>query len=143
MTDFKISTYIISILIFTFIIMGGLSLISIFRAVDPGIVDDDKLAAFNDTFNVMDDVTSEVDSLESGITDASVDEGEFGVLNALIAGAWQNLKLIGASFSFMDAVFGGLETMFGVPWWIPVIIGSIITVGILFAIWGAIFQRDL
>lgn len=135
--------YIIGIIMFTFFIVGGVSLLSIFNDSNPTFTSDDKFTEFNQSFNVLDDVTDQVDSLEGSITEADTDFGLFGVLNALISSAWQALKLLFSSLSFMDNVFGGLASIFGVPTWIPAIVILIITVVLAFAIFSAIFQRDL
>jgi hypothetical protein len=143
MANVKPSQYIIGIVLFCFIIVGGISMLSIFADTDPTFTDDDDFNKFNESFNVLSDVSSQVDSLESSITEADTDFGVFGVLNSLISSSWQSLKLLFTSLSFMDDVFLGMSTMFGVPTWIPTIIVLALTVMIAFAIYSAIFQREL
>lgn len=133
----KPQSYIIGILIFTLVIVGGVSILGSFK------INDGQTAEFNKTFNKMNDVTGAVDDLQGGIENADTDFGVFGVLNSLISSAWQSLKLLFTSLGFMTTAFGGMTTMFGVPAWIPLIFASIITVIIIFAIYSAIFQRDL
>lgn len=135
--------YIIGIIMFTFFIVGGVSMLGIFADSDSTFTQDEKFTQFNESFNVLNDVSNQVDSLETSITDADTDFGVFGVLNALISSSWQALKLLFTSLSFMDGVFGGIASVFGVPSWIPAIIILIVTVIIAFAIFSAIFQRDL
>lgn len=135
--------YIIGIILFTFIIVGGISMLSMMNTEQSGFTDDSRFQNFNNTFNVMDDVTTEVGDLQSGIENAETDFGVFGVLNSLISSAWNTLKLLFSSFGFMDAVFGGLTTVFGVPAWIPTLIGLLVVVLLAFAIYSAIFQREI
>lgn len=139
----KPSTYIIGILVFTMFILGGVGIIGELMQSNPAFGDSDKYTQFNKTFNVYNRVTTSVDSLKTNIEEADTDFGLFGVLNALISSSWQTLRLLVSSLNFMNGVFEGLHTMFGLPTWVPSIIISIITVIIVFAIYSAIFQRDI
>ena len=138
MSDIKISTYITSIVIFTMMILGVIYFVTMFRASDPTFIDDDTFSAFNDTFNTMEDVSSSVGDLQSGIVDSDTDFGVFGVLNALIGSMWNSLTLIFSSFGFMDAVFDGLSTFFGVPTWVPALISLLVVILIAFGIYSLI-----
>lgn len=135
--------YLIGIVIFTFFMIGGMSILSQYIAVDPDYGDADKIEQFNRTFNVLDNVNTEIGNLQDNVESASTDFGTFGVLNSLISSAWNSLKLLLSSFSFMNSVFYGLNTFFGIPAWIPGLIILLITILIVFAIWSAIFQRDI
>lgn len=135
--------YIMGIVIFTIFIVGGVSMMGIFAETDPTFTDSDKFTQFNDSFDVMSDVTTEVDDLESSITNADTDFGALGVLNSLISGAWQSLRLVFSSFEFMDGVWSGTNYIFGVPIWVASMITLLVTVLLVFAIWSAIFQREL
>jgi len=134
--------YIFGLLIFTFFIVGGVSIISLFQDVNPDFIDQEKFTTFNDTFNVMPDLVTEVGNIQDGIENADTNFGVFGVLNSLISSAWQSLRLLFQSFSFMTTAYRGLSTLFGVPTWVPTLIGLFVTVLIAFAIFSVIFQRD-
>lgn len=136
------SQYIAGILIFVLFISGGVFMIGSFMDNDPTIVDSSKYQQFNGTFNKLDDVTNTVDNLQDNIENADTDFGIFGVLNSLISTAWNTLKLLFSSLGFMNAVFGGLYSFLGIPFWVGNIIISLVTVMICFAIFGAIFQKD-
>ena len=140
---FKPSTYIFGIIIFVFMIVGGISMVSMVTSDMPSFNNNDELTEFNNTFNKMNDVTTRVEQLEDNIADADVDFGVFGVLNALISSGWQTLRLLFSSFGFFEDVLTGLTTFFGVPAWIPALIILMITVGIGFAIYSAIFQKEV
>lgn len=137
------SNYIIGIILFTIFIVGGVAMISIFNEKDSTFASDEKFTDFNKSFNKMNEVTESVESLEEGITGARPDVGVFGVLNALIQSSWNSLKLIISSFGFMTDVFAALSTVFGIPTWVGTLISLLVTVILVFGIWGAIFQRDL
>lgn len=135
--------YIIGIIFFVLIIVSGIGMIDIFQQTNESFIDGEQYHKFNNTFNVMSELTTEVSSLRSGVEGASTDFGLFGVLNSLISTSWNTLKLLINSFSFMDAVFGGLYTVFGIPAYIGNMIILAVTVILLFAIFSAIFQRDI
>ena len=143
MTDYKVSNYLIGIVLFCFIIVGGVSVMGMFRAED-ATYGGDHYSEFNRSFNVMEDISTEVTDLQTGIESTEdQDFGTFGVLNALISKSWQSLRLFVSSFSFMNSAFAGASTVFGVPVWIPTLAGLIITIVIIFSILSAIFQRSL
>lgn len=139
----KPSTYIMGVIVFTLFVVGGVSMMTLFRDYDPTFATDQKFADFNDTFNVYTETTDKVTDLGTGITDADTDFGVLGVLNGLILSAWQSLKLLLTNFSFMNTVFNGLTTIFGVPSWIPALIILAVTVMFVFALYSAFFQRDI
>jgi len=141
--EVKPSHYIMGILAFVFFIMSGVALISEFQQSDATFATDDSYVEFNDTFNVYTEVESSVGQLESSVTNAEPDMGVFGVLNSLIQSAWQTLVLTISSFSFMSTVFRGLNTVFGMPSWIGGLLILAVSVMFVFAIFSAIFQRNL
>jgi ABC-type phosphate transport system permease subunit len=118
-------------------------MMSIYSDTDPTYIQHDKFTKFNSSFDKMENVTDSVDDIESSITNAQTDFGLFGVLNSLISTSWQSLKLMFSSFAFMDSVWKGTNYIFGVPIWVASLIGLLVTVVIAFAIWSAIFQREL
>lgn len=143
MVDVKPSDYIIGIIIFTIVIVSGITLLAQVNTINPDTIDSDRLGEFNKTFNVLGDITDTTDDLEKSVTESSTEYGIFGVLNSLINSAWNTLKLLFNSFRFMDGVFNGLSVMFGVPVFVAQLIIALITVVIVFGIFGAIFQTNL
>ena len=142
MADINPRTYLYGMIMMMFIIVSGIGLLSEFKSSDATFDSADQTGEFNRTFNKFSDLQTEVSGLKSNIEDADTDFGAFGVLNALISSAWQSLKLLFGSFSFMSSVFNGLEAVFGVPAYIPVFIGLLITVTIIFSIYKMIFQTE-
>lgn len=138
----KPSTYILAIIVFTFFIMGTIGIMGELRKSDPTFMSDPQSAAFNSTFNRYADLTSSVESLQNSTQNSGTEWGIVGALNALIGSAWNSLRLLFSSLSFMNAVFGGLQ-MFGVPAWVGALAGMVVVVIIAFAIWSAIFRTDV
>lgn len=144
MSEVRPSNYIMGIVIFTLVVACGVGMISEFRAKKPTFVDDTKFEEFNNTFNVMEEANTQVDSYQTNIESSEdVDFGVFGVLNALIRNSWQVLRNIFGGFSFMDSLFTNAGKMFGIPTWVATSIISLITIMFAFAIFSAIFQRKL
>jgi len=137
--------YIIGIIMFVFVITAGLALLANFNDSDPTYIDDTKYTEFNSTFNKFDDITNEVNELKDGIEGAEPgqDYGTLGVLSALISSGWNSLQLLFDSFGFMTGVFSGLSEVFGIPTWAGSLIVLLITTMLGFAIYTAIFQREL
>jgi len=142
MVDVKPSDYIMGIVMFVFMIVAGMAWFAEFNAEDSTMLDSDKYAEFEESFDVVDDVTTQVEEIEESISGADSDFGLFGVLNALVKSAWQSLKLLFSSFEFMDDVYSGSQTVFGVPTFVATMVGLIITVIIAFGIYSLIFQGE-
>ena len=145
MVSTKISGYFIGILLFTLVIVGGVSMMGIFRGYDSDWGEGGKLESFNASFNKLDDVRGVVNNLDATVSNVNgTDFGAFGVLNSLIKSSWQVLKLMTGNLDFMYSIYES-DTLgsFNIPLWIGGIIVMIVIVVIVFAIFGAIFQRDL
>ena len=142
MVGLKPSGYIIAILVFTFFLVGGITMIMEFKSVDPTFASEPEFNSFNNTFNVYDDIITQVNQTQ-GFTDSAPQFGAFGALNALVESGWQTLRLLGTSYSFMNDVFNGLHTVFGVPAFIGPLIIAAVAIVIVFAILGAIFRTDI
>ena len=138
----KPSTYIMAIILFTFFILGGITIMGEFRKSDATFMADENTQAFNKTFNVYTSLSTSVGGLQSSVEDAGNDWGIFGVVNALVGSAWNALRLLFSSLSFMNAVFIGLG-LFGIPSWVGGLATLTVTVIIAFAIYASIFKSDV
>lgn len=135
--------YVYGIILFTLIIVSGISFVSLFGANNPSMTAGE-YGAFNKSMNKLTDITNRVNSIDEGFTDPNKqDFGTFGVLNGLINGAWQTLRLLGSSLSFMSDAYEGVSSVFGVPSWIPGLIALLVIAMIVFTIYSAIFQTEL
>lgn len=138
-----IKRYIIGVLLFGLVIVGGVGMLGTFFAKDSTFGDSQQFKQYNKTFNKLDEVNSQVSNLQSNVEGSASSELDiFGVIPALVNSAWSTLSIILSSFGFMTSAYSGLSTFFGIPAFIPVIIGSIITVMIIFALYRALFQRS-
>ena len=143
MADATPRSYVYGMIIFTLIIVGGMSIYTQFAFYSSPMSTDDKYVTFNSSFNKFNDLNQSVSGLQTSITSANTEVGIFGVLNGLISTAWNGLKLIFSSFGFMSDAGQGLNDVFGVPSWIPNLLLLSITVMFAFTIWSAIFQSEL
>lgn len=135
--------YVYGIVIFVLVIVGGTFLITQFMQSNAGFVNDEQFSRFNSTFNKQSEAVEQIGSMRSSIENASPDFGIFGVLNGLINTAWNGLKFLFTGFGFMDNIFGGLSSIFGIPPFFGDILSLLVVVLFVFAIWSAFFQKDV
>lgn len=142
MADATPRTYVYGLILFTLVTVAGISMLSIYGADNPAALTG-KYTQFNESMNKLADVNTEINSLDTSVQGNDPDPGTFGVLNGLINGAWQTLRLMGSSFSFMTDAYDAMGDIFGVPSWIPGLVALLITAMVVFAIFSAIFQTEL
>lgn len=138
--------YIIAIIFFVFVILGGLYCINEMIADKPTFLssgDADELGKFNQSFNKLADINESISNIQESIQNAETDFGIFGVLNSLINSAWNSLKLLYTTLSFMNSAFSALENIFGIPYWIPMLIILVFVVIIAFGIYKMIFKAEV
>jgi len=136
------STYIIGVIMASFIIMGGIGFMTVFSDHDDTYLDDPIYSDFNETFNKYQKTQDAVDELGSAL-DTEPDWGVFGAINAMAQVAWNTLILLPTSFDFVNSAITGLSTVLGLPTWVGGTILASITVMIVFAIFGAVFNRQV
>ena len=137
----KPSMYIVGTIIFAFFLMSGLAMMAEFRGVKSTFASDSDFSNFNATFNKYEDLQASVSTTDVG--DVEPNLGAFGPLNALIEGAWNVLKNLGTTFSFMQDVYIGLTSEFGVPKFVAVILQMLVTILFAFGLYAAIFRLDI
>lgn len=141
MTEVDLRSYIIGFILFTAFIIGGVTLISEYKSENPSI-DNSQLTEFNDSFNKLSTLESKIGDLRTS-TEADIDASWFDkIYDATLGRIWTTIKLIGSSFGFVDTVFEDAADFFHVPGFIVTIVSLIITVIIIFAIWGVFFQKS-
>lgn len=119
---------------------------NMFKSGNPNyITNQDKYEQFEDSFNKYDSLEGNITKLGGDLTNYqdSTDPSTFGVLGSLINSAWSVLQLMPTTLNFMGSAFSGLNTVLGIPKWVGTLISLIVVVIIVFAIWAAIFQREL
>jgi hypothetical protein len=135
------SNYIIGILMFSFIIMGGIALLTGFNDSDDSFLDDPIYSDFNETFNKYDETQTKIDEISGGL-DAEPESGIFGPINAMALVAWNTLTLLPTTLGFMNSAINGLSHVFGLPSWVAGTIIAMVSVMIVFAIFGLVFNRE-
>lgn len=145
MANDKPRYYIYGMLLFTLIVVGGITLIQAFSSERTDYIpDQEEFEQFNSTFSHLDALNNSIGGMRSEITSSDLTLGlDLGVLDDLLFTGWNTMKLLFSTFGFMDTAIQGLTAMFGVPGWIITIILALITTMIMFSIFSAIFQRDL
>ena len=136
------SNYVFGILIFTLICVGGVSIMASLYSYD-ATLHDPLIDKFNNSVNKLTDVQSAVGDIQGNIEGTENDPKGFGILDNLISGAWNTLRLFFNSFGFMNDALKTMTTLFGVPAWISGLVISIIVAALAFAIYSAIFQKDI
>lgn len=136
--------YITSIIIFTLIVGCVVAILAEFKADDPTFGDESpQFQTFNATFNKYDEISSQVSGWQNNVENVSQDNSALGVWDSLISGGWSMLSLLGKSTSFMAGVFTGVSSLFGLPAWITTLLYMLVIVMIIFAIYSAIFRKDV
>lgn len=134
--------YLVGIILFTLFITGGVELINMFYFEDVNFVDADKYQKFNETFNVRNEVDATVSNIRNSIVTQNL-PAPIAFISTMFLTAFQALMALFTSLSFMDAVFNGLYTVFGIPAWVGGLLISLVTIMIVFSIISAILQRDI
>jgi hypothetical protein len=140
----QLQSYVIGTIIIGVLITCGVVFIASFRSVDPTYgTSDANFDQFNRTFNKLDRAMNATKGLENTITNSENDYGPLGAVGSLFATGWNALKGIFSSFSFIGEILIGVSSFFGIPTFITGAIISIISIVIVFAIFSAIFSKEL
>jgi hypothetical protein len=141
MSNANPKTYVLGIIAFTLVILGGMAMLGDLNSGSGGVISSDsRYSEFNNTFNRYDDLDTQVNTIKGNIEDEEGGGGVFGFLDNLVNSAWSSIKLMFSSFNFMNDAFNGLSSMFGVPSWVGGLIILAVIVIIGFSIYAAVFQ---
>jgi hypothetical protein len=133
----NLKSYILGVILSIVIVTGGLMFMTSFLGSNPNLDNANKIDEFNDSMNKADEVQLAVSDMSSSITSASTNNvGILGWLNALIGSAFDGIKAIFKSFSFVNVMANDLSNMLGVPPMLIALLLLIITIIIVFAIWS-------
>jgi hypothetical protein len=124
--------FIISALIFSAIIAGGFTLISLSIPAGAGNYTD-----YNRSFNKFATIRDNANSVSDSIEDATPSEGEEGILTGLYETSFGAIKQIWTSMTTMKTILSDLSTggtPLPLPAWFTALLASIITVTVAFAI---------
>ena len=144
MAEILIRHLLFGFIIFTFFIVGGMSMIGEMATKNPEFANDPSVHEFNVTLDKYDDLTRSVKKVKTGVGESSQSSpGVFGFLNTLITGGYNLLTTLFTSFAFMGEAITGIAAVFALPPFMPILIGMFITIIIAFGIYTAIFQREI
>ena len=135
-----LKNYVVGVILFVVVITGGIFMLGSFYDSDSSLDSTGQIHAFNNSFAKASEVTSSVNAMNSSLNVDEKDAGFLGLgwINALIGSAFNGLKAVYGSLSFMTVVGSEASGMFGIPYSIVALIVLIITVIVVFAIWAAI-----
>jgi hypothetical protein len=135
----NIQNYMIGVIVFMVLVVGGVSIFGTFTSINTDGAD--QLTTFNKSLNQAGAVSTSVNEIDNKIQEVSASGAGFlglGWIDALIGSAFNGLKAIGGTLSFMDIVFEEGGALLGVPPFLIGLLTLIVTVVIVFAIWQAI-----
>ena len=135
------SSLIIGFIIFTMIILSGITwMVALNSDKGGGFINDERFSKFNESFNRFSDVDDSTRGLQDSLTGAEPKKGLFGVLDSLIDVAWGSLRALFSSFGFLITAWSCLGVVFGLPGWVVSLVGSLVIVALVFAIYSLIMQ---
>ncbi len=148
--------YFYAVIVFAIFITASVSLISEFQSEKDAesyggqkvdLMSDEDVTSFNRTFQIKDLVTNITDirSSVAGTSpdDTDPDERDITLVGRFFSSAWNSVKLIIASFGFMDSAVEGTTSQLGFPGWLPGFIIALISVLLIFSILTVILGKDI
>jgi len=136
--------YLYGLVIFMMLIIGGVTILGAGFDGSDTFGNKDDYKQFNRSFNKLGELNSQVNTLESGVTESSQEKASvWGFLDGLVNGVWYSVRSLSTSLSFATDIFTNLNTMFGVPAWVTVGVGMLITIMIVFSIISVIFKMNI
>ena len=142
MVDILPKDIVLSTLIFSLFIIGGVSLIYSATMKDSNFIDAARFATFNKSMNQLG--LTDTASMKSDIESTGSGKDDDMVTIMYKKGTSVLSRMLG-SLTFFTTILSGSYKVFGyiIPSWLPGIILSIITVIIIFAILSAWFAKAL
>lgn len=136
--------YLYGIVIFTMLIIGGVTILGAGFNSSDSFGNKADYEQFNRSFNKLNELNEEIDTLEAGVTESSQEKASvWGFLDGLVNSVWYGIRSLSTSLSFATDIFTNLNTMFGIPTWVTVGIGMLITIMIVFSIISVIFKMNI
>ena len=145
--------YIMAGIIFTMLVVGVMSAVTMVETGSmgnsgtdsvPGFIQADQLKEFNRSFNKVDNLTTDITTLKTKISDLKP-QNVLEIISlpvAFVQTAWTAMKVVIGMFGFMDGAFSGMSAMLGIPAWIPTLIILAVVVVLVFGILTVIFGKE-
>lgn len=145
MAETLIRHYVYGSVLFVLFILGGLYIIGDIIDDVPDAVDQGSLEKFNRTFNNFNNINASLGATRDSITGSELDIGSFGTgsLGAFVNIAWQIVKGFFSVFGFMNDVFDGLESYFGIPYFVPLILSLLVIALFIFTLISIAVNKDV
>jgi hypothetical protein len=125
-----------------FFILSGLY---IFSNVDKNgaLANDPDYKIFNNSFQKLNEFQTGIEGIKAGVdtSESSSLFDKLGIIESLVQQAWNSLKLLITSFSFLGDIFSTTATLFGVPAFVVALATLSVTIVIVFGVLYIIFNR--
>lgn len=139
----NIKTYMVGIILGIVIIMSGVFMIGSLYSADTSLDAAGDIARFNDTLALSTEINSSVNSMTESINIDSEKVGALGWINALFGSAFEGLRTLKSTMSFVAVAGTESAGIFGITELNPIIsvIMLVISIIILIAIYEAITRQ--
>ena len=152
MADSRPRDLFFALIVFTTLVIGVTTIIGEFQNEKPTLIGNTTTySEFENAVDQYDSVTERIDTLRDALANDPEETGGllslFGPLGNLINIAWTAIKtlpslLLGGA-GLVTGILEGIAGYFGIPTKFVVLAIAFVTVGFIFALISAIFQRDV
>lgn len=139
--DVRPRDFLMALIIFGLVITAGVSLIAKFAAQQPTYTDS-QFTEFNSTFNKLQETQAKTTQLKNSLASQNLPQPLDFLANMYLT-AYQTAMSLFSGFTFVDTIFGGLTSIFGIPSWVVSGLLSLVTIIFTFGALSAFLARDL
>lgn len=142
--DFIIRRYVLAIIVFTFIIVGGTGIIKDYVLVDPRIAEGVDVAKFY-SMDKSEELNKSIVTLQTAVDGSGTSKDKtdyFNVLWSIAVVLFAQLKNIFVNFGFAFTVMGTGVAMFGIPAWVLTFVLMALSTLIIFALISFVIGRN-
>lgn len=138
----NIQNYMIGIVLLVIVFTGGIYMFGAFSSYDSTLDSANEVSQFNKSIASANKITDSVNAIDESIQGVSSDSnsGVLGWLNVLVGSAFNGLKAIGSSLSFMSTATTEVGAILGIPSFVIPLLLLVVIIIIGFAIWSAIMR---
>lgn len=128
----------IGVILAMIVIGGGVYFMGTIFSYDNTLDNANQIQSFSTALNKSSEMTNSVNSMENSLDVSEQDVGLLGWLNNIVGSAYKGLKALYNEMSFIKVSINTVGNMFGVPAFVVGLIGLIVSIIIIIAIWSAI-----
>ena len=157
MGNFEIGDFVVAVIVLTMVVLGGTMIygdiikqnqkLSEYNIpeLNNNFINETEYKAFNDSFNKMDKLNSDISSLkrEVNATTPGDNTGFLSSINSMIKTGFNGVKFMLSSFNIMDSMFDAIPNYLKLGdegKWISTLLKLLLITLILFAIYKLIFR---